>query len=1032
MERQRALVVEDNRSLNIEIGRALKANNYQVTSVFGGLEGLVHFEKEQPDLMLLDLHLPGLNGFEVCRRIRQRSNIPIMMLSAQRDMFSKITALDIGVDDYLYIPFDMVELLARTRALLRRSTWTRLLQPGAICIGNLEIDLESHQLLRNGQNVHLSRTDWSLLEVLIQNAGRVLTHRFLSQRIWQDDCTEDNVNLRVAIGRLRRKLEDDPGNPQYLLTESGIGYYFAQFDLTDKNPLHLLAGSPVARRQPNIPNQRTSFIGREPEIEYLRNLLCQPYVRLVTLIGAGGSGKTRLSLQLAAAIQENFEHGVILVNLASINNPSLVKLQIAQSLGIKESAGQGLIEKLKNFLSDKQLLLILDNFEQIVVAAGLIAELLDAAPRIKILVTSQIRLNISGEHIFEVQPLPLPNTAELPPLDDLKRIPAIALFTERAQAIQPDFALTTENAAAVTQICVHLDGLPLAIELAAARINVLSPQAMLARISNPFTLLVGGEQDRPERHKTIRKTLDWSYGFLGKCERSLFAQMSVFVGGGTLDAVEAICKLPDDQPLTVIDNILSLLNKSMLQQRVEPLLENYSSTRFVMLELIREYAQQRLNEEADVRAVHRRHALYYLDLAEQADNLISGQQEEITLLQLEREHDNLQAAIQWALDEGENEIALRLCAALWKFWHVHGNQSEGKRWIRTVLDRTTDIETPARVLTLYGAGWLHFDQGEWEQATAVYDESLQLARKIGDRYSIAETLHGVGLMARIRGDDKKAVACYEESLGYFRALNNSVGIAWSLDHLGRVMFFQGNYQNAVKLISEALSLFRVMEYRRGIALMLGNLGAMMLQQGDLEDAATYLEESISVQDKLGDRLGVVTFQIRLAETFRYQDKLDQAEKLLTTCLSFSRELGYRWYTALALNQLGRVSIAQGLYQQAETQLSEALEIYRETPNNTEGIVVSLEGFAELAAAHHRMADALRLYSAAIAIRQANRMSLPPTNRLLEARLLNEAQTALSENEFISVWDEGQRLPSETLENALHAINANSVTDSVTT
>jgi predicted ATPase/DNA-binding response OmpR family regulator/Tfp pilus assembly protein PilF len=1020
MERQRALIVEDNRSLNLEIARTLKANNYQVVSVYGGLEGLVHFEKDQPDFMLLDLHLPGLNGFEVCRRIRQRSNVPIIMLSTLRDNSAKVAALDIGVDDYLLIPFEMSELLARMRALMRRSTWTRLLQPGALRIGALEIDLTSRHLVRNGQNIHLSRTDWALLEILIHNAGRVLTHRFLSQRIWQDDCGDDNVNLRVAIGRLRRKLEDDPANPQYLLTESGIGYFFTPLDNTDKDPLRLLAGSPVARRQPNIPNQRTSFIGREEEINQLGSLLAQPHVRLVTLIGAGGSGKTRLSLQIAATIQDSFAHGVALVRLASINEPSLVKIQIAQTLGIKENGGQALIEKLKGFLVDKHMLLILDNFEQVIVAAGLIAELLDAAPGLKILVTSQIRLNISGEHIFEVHPLPLPNPADLPPLDELRRVPALALFTERAQTIQPDFILTAENAAAVTQLCIHLDGLPLAIELAAARINVLPPQAMLTRLSNPFSLLVGGEQDRPERHQTIRNTLDWSYGFLDAAERALFAQLSVFTGGGTLEAIEAICVLPDEEPLSIIDNILSLLNKSMLQQRVELLLENYAATRFYMLELIHEYARQRLSEQPNLRAVSERHARYYLALAEQADGQLASAQGDIAQILLERDHNNLQAAIQWALDAGEKELALRLCAALWKFWHGHGYQGEGRRWMRAVLDSTYEVESQARVLTLYGSGWLHFDQGDWAQAAANFEASLQLARKIKNGFGIAEALHGVGLMARMRGDEEAALACYQESLSWFRKSGSREGIAWTLDHLGRVVYFQGDSGQAVQLISEALEIFRDLQYRRGIALMLGNLGGMVLQQGDLSQAEAYLAESLNLHEKLGDRLGVVTFQIRLAETARYQGRLDEAEGLLKIALGFCQELGYRWYAALALTQLAQVNIGKGLYTQAEAQLIEALRLYREAPNNSEGIVASLEGFAQLRAAQEQMRAALRLYSAAITIRQTHRMSLPPANRLLEERLLWQAQHSLAPDDYEAAWAEGQTLPLEALEQAFEA------------
>ena len=580
---------------------------------------------------------------------------------------------------------------------------------------------------------------------------------------------------------------------------------------------------------------------------------------------------------------------------------------------------------MKIFLQDRHVLLILDNFEQVISAADLIAKLLDAAPRVKVLVTSQIRLNISGEHVFEVPPLPLPNPAELPPLDKLTQMPAIALFLERAQAIQPDFVVTAENAAAVAKICIQLDGLPLAIELAAARIKVLTPHAMLKRLSSRLALLVGGEKDRPERHQTIRNTIDWSYNLLEISERALFAQMSAFAGGCTLEAAETICSLPGTQPggqsLAIIDCILSLLNKSMLQQRVEPLLESYSATRFSMLELIHEYALERLAEDETSRVVRARHAHYYLELAEEADAELSGPQEEIRLLQLERDHYNLQAAIQWALDEDESEVALRLCAALWKFWHVHGYQSEGRRWIRLVLVRTAEIETPARVKTLYGSGWLDYDQGDLEQAVAAYEESLRLARKLGDQIGIAEALHGVGEMARLRGDHDLAIACYQESLDRFRDLGNREGVAWSLDHLGRAMYYQGDHERAISLIAEALAQFRALEYRRGIAIMLGNLGVIMLQQGDLAQARTYLGESVSLHEKVGDRLGATIFQMRLAEAECYEGQLEKSEKLLSTCLAFSQELGYRWYSALALNQLAQVAIAQRNFGQANPSLS---------------------------------------------------------------------------------------------------------------
>lgn len=1020
-QRLRILVVEDNRALSSQIEQVLKTRNFQICSAVSGLEGLIRFEQDLPDLVVLNLHLPGLNGLEVCRRIRQRSAIPIIMLSALRDDEVKIAALNLGVDDYLLIPFDIEELRARVRAVLRRSAWTRLPEPGTLRIGNLEIDLEGRQLLQGGQNVRLSRTEWTLLELLIGHAGRVVTHRMLSQSVWGDGYSDDNTTLRVAIGRLRKKLKDDPANPQYLLTEPGIGYYFSLLNQEQDTPLQLLAGKSVPKRYPqsptSIPSQRTSFIGREEEITHLKDLLCRLDVRIVTLIGPGGSGKTRLSLQVAAALQDAFEQGIVLVTLASISNAGLVKTRIAQVLGLKERADQKVVEELKNFLRDRDMLLILDNFEQVVTAAPLIAELLDTAPGLKLLITSRIRLNIAGEHIFEVPPLPLPDLADLPGVEVLTQLPAIALFTARAQAIKPDFVLNEENAQKVAQICVHLDGLPLAIELAAARIKVLSPDAMLTRLSSRLSLLVGGERDRPERQQTIRNMLDWSYNLLDAPEKILFSQLAVFAGGCTLEAAEAICTVVGDQKLSVIDGILSLLDKSMLQQRVELLLESYSVTRFSMLELIREYAQGLLLETEGVELLRERHLLYYLALVERAEAQLAGPQEEILLIQLERDHDNLQAAIQCALDQGKYEIALRLCAALWKFWHVHGSQSEGRHWIDITLASTSQIRTPARVKTLYGAGWIYYDQGDWEQAAVYYEESLALARELNDLIGIGEALHGVGEMARLRGDYIQSIACYEESLACFRGLGNREGIAWSLDHLGRLVHYQGDHERAITLVKEALSLFKTLEYRRGMAYMLGNLGAIMLQQGDLEPARRYLEESLSLHEKVGDRHGASAFLIRLAEVALYQGEPEEAHSLLTTCLLFSQELGYRWYSALALNQLAQVAIVRGDYEQARLQLIQAFHLCQQTRDNMEGIIASLEGFAELEAAQHRMALSLCLYSAAVAQRQMNRLALPPTNRIREERIIGLARTQLSEPDFTVAWGDGQKTPYQTLLNA---------------
>lgn len=1028
----RVLVIEDNRNLQLEICRLLRASRLITVSAFDGLEGLVHFDRDKLDLLIINLGLPGLNGLEVCRRIRQRSYVPIMMLSPVKNNATKIAAFDLGADDYVVLPLETDEFVARVRALLRRSTWARLPAFDAFRLGPLEIDASSHQVLRNGKNIRLSRTEWALLNLLMRRVGLVQTHQSLSQQLWDDDSEEGNVKLRVTVGRLRKKLEDDPANPQFILTEPGIGYWLARPEIQDSSPLHLLAGSPVIRpARPslnNLPGQSAPFFGREAEIEHIRNLLLRPTVRLVTLIGAGGAGKTRLSLQAALSIQTAFEHGVFLIQLSYISDPALVTSRIAQALGVKENARQPLAETLQEFLSDKQVLLILDNFEHLVTAAKGIAELLDAAPNVRVLVTSRIRLKLAGEHLVEVPPLPLPDPANLPPLDLLARYPSIALFTEHARTIQPEFELNSENAAAVTTICVRLDGLPLAIELVARRIRVLTPAAMLARLSTNLLTQMGDEQDRPERHHTMRSALDWSYTLLSPSERILFAQLAVFVGGFTLEAAEALCTIPDDADFSVIDGLLSLLDKSMLQQHTEPMFEGYSTTRFTMIGLLHEYAQERLAESPEADRWRERHALYYLSFAEQANAELVSPREAFWHLQLERDYDNLQAAIEWALTNAHNTMALRLCAVLWKFWHVYGFQNSGKRWLDVVLARTADFATADRANVLYGAGWIYYDLGDWQHADRFFTESLKLARKLDDRYGIAEALHGVGEIATLRGDHVLATAYFQESLELGHEIDSKESIAWSLEHLGRTAYQQGDHVSAINLIGEALRQFRELGFQRGMAYALGNLGAITLQLGDLEQAIPYLQESINLHEKVGDRLGRVVYLFRLAEAFYYKGDLDEAEALGQASLGSSNELGYRWYRALALSQLAQVAIATERYTDAEAHLSQALRLSQTV---YEGIVGALEGFAELAAAQHHYTEAARLYSAMIAARQHSGTALPPINRIREGRLLDALHANLSESEFAAAWEQGQAMAPQSLEEIFKLINPDSVTDSVT-
>jgi predicted ATPase/class 3 adenylate cyclase len=468
----------------------------------------------------------------------------------------------------------------------------------------------------------------------------------------------------------------------------------------------------------NLPAQITVFIGRERELAALRDLLGRDDVRLVTLTGPGGTGKTRLSLQVAADALGMFEHGVWFVSLAPIGDPDLVAATIAQALGVREAGGRPILELLKSYLREKRTLLLLDNFEQIVDAAPLVSELLAFAPGLKVLVTSRTTLRLSGEHEYTVPPLGLPPTddgrrttgRQSPNLQTITQYEAVRLFIERAQAARADFAVTNDNAPAVAEICHRLEGLPLAIELAAARVKLFPPAALLARLANRLTFLTGGARDLPERQQTIRNTIDWSYQLLDDAEKTLFARLGVFVGGCTIEAAEAVCSAAGDLPIDVMEGIAALMDKSLLRQEEgvddEP--------RFVMLETIREYALERLEQSGEAEAVRRRHTEYYLALAEAAEPWLYSHAESPSWLdRLEEEYDNLRAALGWAIERREANLALRFGAALGWFWWLRDDYREGLSWLDAALAQSSADLTPARAYALFHASQLdsNLDRG---------------------------------------------------------------------------------------------------------------------------------------------------------------------------------------------------------------------------------------------------------------------------------------------------------------------------------
>jgi non-specific serine/threonine protein kinase len=732
-------------------------------------------------------------------------------------------------------------------------------------------------------------------------------------------------------------------------------------------PAQVTTRKPTEISTTNLPERLTSFVGRAREISEIKHGLAS--TRLFTLTGAPGTGKTRLALEVASTLLEEYKDGVWLAELTSIQDreaPDVVMQAVARVFGLRDEPDCSLTAALAAYLRPKRLLLLLDNCDRLVVqCASLVNDLLPACPNLRVLVTSREILKVQGELVLNVPPLSLPDShPRRLPLQELAKYEAIRLLVERARFSQPNFALTAQNAAAVTQICRRLSGLPLAIELVAARVKVLSVEQIAARLEDQFWVLTGGARTALPNQQTLQVAVNWSYDLLNEAERIVFSRLAVFAGSFTLEAAEAIGAGGNVKTYEILDLLAHLVDKSLVTAEET----TDAAMRYRLLEPLREYGHERLIASDEAATLQRTHAKYYLAFAEEAEPRLKGPDQMVWQERLEKEHDNLRAALLWAKATGDAESLLRLAGAMGRFWWLRGYLTEGR-------------------------GWLDHAQSQRDGVSA----SAQ-----------AKVLYHLGRIAKQQGDLEKAKEVLREGLAQYRGLNDRSGAANVIYVLGLVALAQGNFQAARDYLQEGLLLQRELRDVKSVADVLQTLGGTALLQGDFAAAQVILGESLLVYKELRHKLGIANAQHDLGLVARYQGNYSEARVLLEESLAACRELGHRPGIARSLSNLGNIFLDQGNCEAAQGCFEESLAIAQEL-GIKEGSVSIIESFASLSLCQGQTRRAARLYGAAEMIRQSIGAPLDPAGRIFYDRDLNALHTQLEEAVFAAAWADGQAM-----------------------